>query len=117
MCLQDRVGGRILSLPFGGNGGVAELGAQFIWGSESGMDASSQAGSSGGGRGNPITEVSLAELGKGRQCRYAERLGVGSMGWGWLTDWTELPPALQQQSHCMHPCTACRAPTCLAWRA
>lgn len=59
--LQDRVGGRILSLPFGGSGGVAELGAQFIWGSESGMDSSSQAGASGGGRGNPITAVSLAE--------------------------------------------------------
>jgi hypothetical protein len=62
--LQDRVGGRILSLPFGGGGGVAELGAQFIWGSESGMDGGSQAGAtgSGGGRGNPITEASLAEL-------------------------------------------------------
>ena len=60
--LQDRVGGRILSPQFGGGGGVAELGAQFIWGSESGMDGgASLAGGSqaGGGRGNPITEVRL----------------------------------------------------------
>ncbi|KAL4424379.1 hypothetical protein ABPG75_001680 [Micractinium tetrahymenae] len=37
---RDRVGGRIHSVPFGlGGSTTAELGAQFIWGSDSGMDA------------------------------------------------------------------------------
>lgn len=39
-CLQNRVGGRIHSVPFGlGASTTAELGAQFIWGSDSGMDS------------------------------------------------------------------------------
>jgi hypothetical protein len=46
LAAQDRVGGRVHSMQFGGI--TAELGAQFIWGSDSGIDA---------GGGNPLTEV------------------------------------------------------------
>ena len=39
-CLQDRVGGRIWTVPYGEV--QAELGAQFIYGAESSIDNTSQ---------------------------------------------------------------------------
>ena len=54
--LQDRVGGRISTLPFAG--GYAELGPMFIWGADS--SGSSSSGTEGGAsrQGNPIADVS-----------------------------------------------------------
>ena len=50
---QGRVGGRIHTVPFGG--GLAELGAQFIWGAESHVDSVPRR------RGNRVTEASWRE--------------------------------------------------------
>lgn len=44
------MGGRIRSVPFAG--GIAELGAQFIWGAESDIDGAAAR------QANPVTEVS-----------------------------------------------------------
>jgi hypothetical protein len=101
--MQDRVGGRIRSEPFGGM--TAELGAQFILGSESSID--------GGGPGNPLTMVRWAVRG-GVVARGVTSEGACSGTADWRQLWCCLLLTQDSSSNPCLPATALHCPAAAA---